>query len=89
MNKSSVAVTAPQNSNSVRGRAAFKEESGENGGIITRGGNVLINEFLQRERRNQRDFIGGNQEGPMSSLENINRRVQDQDNIIISNQERR
>jgi len=46
MNKSSVAVTAPQNSNSVRGRAAFKEESGENGGIITRGGNVLINEFL-------------------------------------------
>lgn len=46
------------NSNSVRGRAAYQEDhdpnqqAQTNGGMITRGGNVLINEFLQRERRN-------------------------------------
>lgn len=55
--------------------------------MITRGGNVLINEFLQRERRNQRELNTGQADGPMSSLENINRKVQDQDNIVISNQD--
>jgi hypothetical protein len=45
--------------------------------MITRGGNVLINEFLQRERQNQRQNNGGQEDGPMSSLENINRKVLD------------
>ena len=53
--------------------------------VINRGGNILINEFLQRERKNQEA-----NPGPITSLERINQRGgTDQDNIIISNQERK
>ena len=51
--------------------------------MITRGGNILINEFLQREKNKE-----SKQPGPMSSVENLNLQTE-QENIIISNQERK
>lgn len=71
---------------SVRNRAENVNMDIQTGpGMISRGGNILINEFLQRERKNQ-EMKGT---GPVSSLENLNQRASEQENIIISNQERK